>query len=545
MTRLTAHWQPGTDEPAFTGAAIAARVGDFRRDHVVIRHPQAMALGVGTGGETVWLNGEAEGRTDVFPIVAALPPIFPEWLGEPSFAATHGVRFAYVGGEMARGIASVEMAVKLAHTGALGFLGAAGMSFERLERDLVRLNEALGPRRLPWGANLIHTPAAAEQEERTVDIFLRHGVRRMSTSAFMGLAPSIVRYACQGLHRDEQGRVQRTHHVFAKISRPEVARPFLLPPPAALLASLQAAGKITALEAELAAGLPVAEDITVEADSGGHTDNRPLTALFPTILQLKEEIAAQHGYARQIRIGAAGGLGTPAAVAAAFALGAAYVLVGSVNQSAMESGLAADARQMLAEADLADVAMTAAADMFEAGVKVQVLKRGTLMAARGNRLYQIYRSHASLEAIAAGERAELERTIFRAPLEKIWEDTAAFFTERAPHEVTRAQQDPKHRMALVFRWYLGQSSRWPMSGETDRRADYQVWCGPAMGAFNAWVKGSFLEPVQNRTVDQIALNLLEGAAIVTRAHQLRTFGVPVPASAFGYRPQPLSVEDHA
>jgi hypothetical protein len=93
-------------------------------------------------------------------------------------------------------------------------------------------------------------------------------------------------------------------------------------------------------------------------------------------------------------------------------------------------------------------------------------------------------------------------------------------------------------MALVFRWYLGLSSKWAISGDP-RRLDYQIWCGPAMGAFNEWVRGSFLEPPEHRSVVQIALNLLEGAAVVTRAHQLRTFGVPVPAAAFDYRPRHL------
>ena len=91
--------------------------------------------------------------------------------------------------------------------------------------------------------------------------------------------------------------------------------------------------------------MPVAEDITVEADRGGHTDNRPLVALLPAILALRDELAARHGYTRPIRVGAAGGLGTPAAVAAAFALGAAYVLTGSVNQAAVESGLSDDGQE--------------------------------------------------------------------------------------------------------------------------------------------------------------------------------------------------------
>ena len=46
-----------------------------------------------------------------------------------------------------------------------------------------------------------------------------------------------------------------------------------------------------------------------------------------------------------------------------------------------------------------------------------------------------------------------------------------------------------------------------------------------MGAFNDWAAGSFLSRPANRTVVQIALNLLEGAAVVTRAQQLRAAGV--------------------
>ncbi|HZZ56488.1 MAG TPA: PfaD family polyunsaturated fatty acid/polyketide biosynthesis protein [Opitutaceae bacterium] len=533
------YWRPGESEAAFDGPAIGRELARVRGEQIVVCHRQHRSYGLGSGGETFLLNGEGAGRIDLYPVIATLPPLYPEWLGDRSFQETHGVRFAYAGGEMARGIASVELVCALARTGMLGFFGAAGLPLDRLDAELSRLRAALDPAGLAWGSNLIHSPGLPELEERTVDLYLRHGVRRVSASAFMALSPAVVRYACTGLRREAAGGVIRTNHVFAKVSRPEVARHFLSPPPAALLEQLRRDGLISDDEAALAASLPVAEDVTVEADSGGHTDNRPLTALFPTLAALRDELVAAHGYTRPIRVGAAGGLGTPEAVAAAYALGASYVMVGSVHQCTRESALSEEAKRMLAEAGIADVAMTAAADMFEAGVKVQVLKRGTLMSVRGNQLYQLYRRHSSLEDIPAKERQDLERTLFRAPLDEIWRQTQEFFRARDPSEVDRAAADPKHRMALVFRWYLGNSSRWPMRGDADRRADYQIWCGPAMGAFNAWVKGSFLEPLENRTVDQVALNLMEGAAVITRAHQLRSFGVPVPAEAFRYRPIPL------
>lgn len=470
--------------------------------------------------------------------VARLPALYPEWLGGRSFNAVHGTRFAYVVGEMARGIASTRLVIAAARAGVIGFFGAGGLSVARVEAALAEITAAL-PDGEPWGCNLIHSPNEPDTESSLVDLFLRTGVRRVCASAFMALQPTIVRYACTGLTRGPDGAVVRANHVFAKISRPEVARQFLEPAPAEMLAALVASGQLTAAEAELGAALPVAEDITVEADSGGHTDNRPLPALFPLIQQLALEISRARGYDRVPRIGAAGGLGTPAAVAAAFQLGAAYVVTGSVNQSAIEAGISAEAKTLLAEAGIADCTMAPSADMFELGVKVQVLRKGTFFAARATRLYELYQAHPTLEDIPAAERAKLEKEIFRRPLEEIWDDCVRFFTARDPRELAEAARNPRHRLALIFRWYLGNSSHWPIAGEAARRLDFQIWCGPAMGSFNQWVAGSFLAPPAARTVAQIALNLLEGAAAVTRAAQLRSCGAAIPPAAFEFRPRPL------
>ena len=164
-------------------------------------------------------------------------------------------------------------------------------------------------------------------------------------------------------------------------------------------------------------------------------------------------------------------------------MGAAYIVTGSVNQACVESGSSDLVRQMLAEAEQADTIMAPAADMFEMGVKVQVMKRGTMFAMRAAKLHELYRACDSLERIPAADRAMLEKTVFRASLGEIWNQTCQFFLERDPGQIERAEKDAKHKMALVFRWYLGQSSRWANQGEPSRKIDYQVWCGPAMGSF--------------------------------------------------------------
>ncbi len=533
-------WTGNGALPAFEQADLLAVVHRLRSPVHVVQDPASGAIGVAQGGQLV--SQGTPGAAAAWPVLASLPAIYPEWLGDRSFCEIHAVRFPYVSGAMANGIASTRLVIAMARAGFLGFFGAAGLGPATVEQALGELERELGSAdsgALAWGANLIHSPNEPAIEERVADLYIRRGVRRVSAAAYMGLTPHIVRYAYTGLGVGQDGRITRRNFVFAKISRPEVARHFLEPASVEMLDALVAAGKLTAEEGQLARQLPVAEDFTVEADSGGHTDNRPLTALLPTILSLRNEIASARGYRRPIRVGAAGGIGTPGAVAAAFALGAAYVVTGSVNQACVESGLAADGKQMLAQADLADIVMAPAADMFELGVEVQVLKRGTFFAVRAKKLYELYRSCDSLDALPAKEKARLEKDILRMSLADAWRDTCKFWQERDPREVQKAEADPKHKMALVFRSYLGQSSRWAIAGVRDRRPDYQIWCGPAMGAFNAWTAGSFLAEPDNRGVVQVAHNLLEGAAVVTRAQQLRSFGVPVPPAAFDFRPRPL------
>jgi len=529
-------WRSRGAMPAFTADEILAAVSHVRRPAFVVADPRGH-LGVAPEGDLI--GPDQVNGVPTFPLVASLPAIWPEWLGDRSFGEAHHLRFPYVAGAMANGIATTDLVIAMARAGMLGFFGAAGLTPTRISEGLDRLEAALGGTGLSWGSNLIHAPNEPQVEKATVELYLKRKVRRVSASAYMGLNPMVVRYAYSGVRELPDGRIHRDNYLFAKLSRPEVARRFLAPAPAEILDGLVAAGELTADEARLARRLPVAEDVIVEADSGGHTDNRPLPALFPMMVAVRDEMTATHGYQRPIRLGAAGGLGTPTAVAAAFQLGAAFVLTGSVNQAALESGLSDHGKKLLCTVGLADVVMAPAADMFELGVKVQVLQRGSMFGVRAQRLYDVYSSYDGLHAIPADVKQRLEREVFQDTVENIWAGTEAFFAERDPHEVERAKRDPKHKMALVFRWYLGLSSKWAIAGTDGRQLDYQIWCGPAMGAFNDWVKGSFLEPPANRTAVQIARNLLEGAAVVTRAQQLRAAGVPVPAAAFQFAPRPL------
>jgi PfaD family protein len=482
-----------------------------------------------------WFFGSGLPPVDALPLHGYAPPCLPEQLGDPGFCAELGLRYPYLGGSMAKGISSATMAEELGKAGMLGFFGAAGLSLAAVESAIDRLASS----GIPYGVNLIHSPHEPDLEADLADLYIRKGVRLVEASAFLALTLPLVRYRVHGIHRIADGTIVAPNRIIAKVSREELAEKFFSPPPEKFLRALVADGSITAAQAELATHIPMAQDITAEADSGGHTDNRPAIALFPTMLSLAGRMQSAHGYGARLRVGLAGGIGTPASAAAAFAMGAAYIMAGSVHQACVESGTSDAVREMLAVTRQADVAMAPAADMFEMGVTVQVLKRGTMFPMRAAKLYELYRNCSGLDDLPPAERDKLEKSLFHAPVEQIWQETRAYFLRRDPRQVERGDRDPRHRMALVFRWYLGQGAHWAKEGEPSRRMDYQVWCGPAMGAFNEWAAGSFLESPSRRTVTTVALNILYGAAVMTRVTALRYQGVVLPPEILPAGPLPI------
>jgi trans-AT polyketide synthase, acyltransferase and oxidoreductase domains len=474
-----------------------------------------------------------EAKSPVNPVEIPAVPI--EVLGDADFRKTYGVRCAFYAGAMANAIASVEMVIALGKAGLLGSFGAAGLIRARLESAVDEIQSALPNG--PYAFNLIHSPNEEALERNAVEVFLQKGVHVVEASAYLDLTSSIVYYRAAGLRKAFDGSVEITNRVIAKLSRPEVAGKFLQPAPDTILEKLVAEGKITREQAELARQVPMADDITVEGDSGGHTDNRPLVCLLPTMLALRDQMQEKYQFDVPVRIGAAGGISTPSSVLGAFMMGAAYVATGSVNQACVESGASPHTKKLLAEAGMADIAMAPSADMFEMGVKVQVLKRGTLFPMRALKLYEIYTRYDSIDQIPGDEREKLEKQVFQRDMESIWQDTVKFFTERDPDQIDRAKNNPKRKMALIFRWYLGLSSRWSNVGETGREMDYQIWCGPSMGSFNDWTRSTYLSDPQKRHIVDVTLHLFTGAAYQYRIQQLKMLGVQVPAKLEQYYPQ--------
>lgn len=525
-------WHGSLDQVAFSPDAIKAKLLNLSQPCYIVR--QNGRIGVTHDG---YLSNAENGHAPLPEAIAVVPAFSVQQLGDPTFRAVHHVRSAYMTGAMAGGIASADLVIALGRAGILGSFGAGGVPPSRLEENIRRIQQEIPTS--PYAFNLIHAPSEAALERGAVELYLKYGVQTIEASAFLDLTPYVVRYRAAGLSLDPANNIQINNKIIAKVSRREVATKFLQPAPIAILKELVSQGLITEQQAILAEKVPMADDLTVEADSGGHTDNRPLVCLLPSLLSLRDEIQAKYHYSVPVRIGAAGGIGTPEAVLAAFMMGATYVVTGSVNQACVEAGTSPHTRKLLAQAEMSDVAMAPAADMFEMGVKLQVLKRGTLFATRAQKLYDVYKAYDSIETIPAKEREQLEKQIFRRNLDEVWADTVSFFQQRDPEQITRAADNPKRKMALIFRWYLGLSSRWSNTGEKGREIDYQIWCGPAMGAFNDWVRGSYLEVPENRRVVDISHHLMTGAAYLYRIQNLRMQGLSLPAQYCQYVPQPM------
>jgi len=527
-------WLPGNSEPEPGEQAIRSAILKVTQPVYLLDLNGLPA--VGRGG-TITIGSDAPMQSAAVPLRAYAPSLHPEDLGDPQFKNKYNLRYAYIVGAMANGITSVKMVEKAGNAGWVGFFGAAGLGLDQIESAIDRLQQNL--KNIPFGFNLIHSPNDPELEAAVVRLYLQRGIKLVSTSAYLNLTLPLVYYRVKGIHRNARGEIICPNKVIAKVSRVEVAAKYFSPPPQKLLAQLIDKNMITRAEAGLAGMIPMADDLTAEADSGGHTDNRPAISLLPTMIALRDDLAEKYKFKNPPCVGLGGGISTPHSAAAAFAMGAAYILTGSVNQSCVEAGTSEAVRHMLADAGQADVTMAPAADMFEMGVKVQVLKRGTMFPLRAAKLYDLYSTHDRFESISEKQRNMLERDFFQCSFREEWEQTKAYFTHHDPKQIERAEKDPKHKMALVFRSYLGQSSNWANSGNPSRKIDYQIWCGPAMGAFNQWVKGSFLQPPENRNTVTVAMNLLYGAAVVTRVNWLKNQGAVLPAGMDSFSPMPL------
>ena len=109
--------------------ALVAAAARFREAVHILRSESTGRLAVAFGDRP-----ETYGA---YSVVASLPPVYPEWLGSSEFVETHGVRFPYVSGAMAHGIASPRLVLAMARAELLAFYGSAGVALPDVEANVV------------------------------------------------------------------------------------------------------------------------------------------------------------------------------------------------------------------------------------------------------------------------------------------------------------------------------------------------------------------------------------------------------------------------
>ena len=224
------------------------------------------------------INGGKNDNTGIEPsdnyaLLSYAPPLHPENLGHPEFKTRYHIKYPYVCGAMAHGITSVELVKSAGNAGMIGFFGSAGLSLTDLEKSIVCLKSEAA--NIPYGFNLVFT-GAPDQEQAIVDLYLKHGISLISAAGYLRLTLALLYYRIKGIYQESDGTIICPNNIIAKTSRLEIAKQFLSPPPEKMLKQLVAQKKISQKEADLAKNIPVATDLTAEADSGGHTDNRQL-----------------------------------------------------------------------------------------------------------------------------------------------------------------------------------------------------------------------------------------------------------------------------
>ncbi|MES5395080.1 ACP S-malonyltransferase [Bacillus amyloliquefaciens] len=424
-------------------------------------------------------------------------------LGSQSFKEDYGLKYAYLAGAMHRGISSAEMLIRLGKKGMLGFFGTFGLSIRDIEQAIISIKKELKNGQ-PYGMNLRFEPDHQDREKELIDLYIKHDVRVIEASSYLSVSAPLIYYKAHQLKAEKGGRVIPHNKIIAKVSRPEVAAAFLSPTPQSIVKRMCQHGLLTEEQGEWLSRVPVADDIIVEADCGSYTDQGSLPAILPFFVNQRDEIMETYKYGKKIRVGAAGGIGTPESAASAFLMGADFIMTGSINQCTVEAETSDFVKEMLSETGICDTAYAPSDTLFEFGTKVQVLKKGTLFPVRANKLFQIYQQYESLSEIDEKTKVQLENYYFNKSFQEIYEN----IIDKQPNLAKKAEHNQKYKMLLIFKWYLQNGCLLALEGQEKQKVNFQVHCGPSLGAFNHWVKGTDLESWRNRHVDDIGEKMM-------------------------------------
>lgn len=417
-------------------------------------------------------------------------------LGSAAFRKAYGLSYSYVVGTMGYGVSGEKVIHAASRAGLLSIAGTDGLKTDEIQALLRAIRSGDSGNSAAFAVHLSHDSSDA-REAALIDLYLQEDARLLAVSGYSAVTRSLVRYRLKGLTRDASGRILEKNHLLSFVSRTDTAESFLSPPPERVVRSLLDQGEITEEEARLASSIPLCRDVCVEADGGGATNRTPLFTALPAIRAVAAHLTERFGYEEALRVGVSGGIGTGEAAAAAFLLGADFIVTGSVNQCAVESATSNAVKDLLCTLRVQDVAYVSAGDVFDPERAFQVVKKGSLFKARADRLLRLARR----ESLSLEDRHALEQLA-----------AACFGQSLDAALASDGNTDSTDPAARLMARYLEQSLRWAIQGDLEHATNYQIPSGPAIGAFNEWVRGTELEDRSHRTIAAIAEKIMNGAA---------------------------------
>ena len=431
-------------------------------------------------------------------------------MGSEILRKEYGVKYAYFVGGMHKGISSKEMIVRLSNAGILGFYGASGLPLEKVKCDLQFIIQSLSPGQT-FGVNIKHQIHSPSRDENLIPLLLEKSVRAVELSGYTRITWPLVQYRYNSSSKyNDQWIVP--NKVVVKASSPEIVELFMSPAPGAVIDQLLSSGKLTEEEAEIARVYPMCDDVCIETDSALNTESDSLMTLFPIIRSIRDQLEKCSSTGKRIRVGVAGGIGSPEAVASSFLMGADFILTGSINQCSVEAGTSDTVKNILQSAKVQDIGYAPSEELFEMGARNRVMRRGIFFSSRATKLFNNYKQLDSLDKMDSSFLNELETHYFNCDINKLSHDLIS----QAETEGQAYERNSKQAIAHLIRSYMKRGDELAIRGDISEKSNYRVVTSPAIGAFNEYVKGSDLQGWRHRHVDAIAVRLMNDGAVALK-----------------------------
>jgi trans-AT polyketide synthase/acyltransferase/oxidoreductase domain-containing protein len=145
-----------------------------------------------------------------------------------------------------------------------------------------------------------------------------------------------------------------------------------------------------------------------------------------------------------------------------------------------------------------------------------VLKKGVFFPARANKLYEVYKFYDCIEDIDTKISQQIQRYYFGRSFNEVYQEIKEHYSRKNIKELDNIESSPKHKMAVIFKEYFRLSTKAALIGDATNKVNFQIMCGPSLGAFNQWAKKTELKDWRNRHIDEIGVRLIQEAEYIIK-----------------------------